>query len=219
MDPLTALLLTGAFYGGLTVLSLWGLNRQARLARTPAGLQRVSEGYLIEVRSQSLAGTRVSARRRWAARVATPTAWTVDDDEVWCFVPPELLEESIKRAGELALITDGHAIALDAAGFTREGDNYAGEVGGCRVVVEPHDTAVRFVMDLGRTWTARPGKGTSGNIVLDHLLDTSEVPESSAPAVLDLVHGAGGLIEDGLVTLTTGETKRGLRLLRALTED
>ena len=216
MDPVIALALAGSFYGGLTVLSLWGLNRQARLARRPAGSQHTSRGYVIEVRSQSLAGTRVSARRRWAARVATPTAWTVDEDEVWCFVPPELLEESIQRAGELALLTDGHAIALEQAGLVREGENYVGQLSGCSVVVEPHDTAVRFVLELERDWTARPGKGASGNIVLDHLLDTKNIPESAAPPVLELVHGAGGLIDEGQVTLTTGNAERGLRLLRAL---
>ncbi len=79
-----------------------------------------------------------------------------------------------------------------------------------------HRASVRVDLPGARAATvwARPGKGDSGNPVLDMLIDSQGIPESVVEQVLDLVHGRGGVIEKGSIrVLWDGDLKVCLQTL------
>lgn len=67
---------------------------------------------------------------------------------------------------------------------------------------------------------ARPGKGSTGHLILDRYLDTHGIPEQAVGHVMEAVHARQGYIADGVAEIDWRgrDFKKGLKLLAELRE-
>ncbi len=119
------------------------------------------------------------------------------------FVEPALerakaVANEYREAGQWNEAAKSYGLSFRFASGLRTID---GDHEGMEISIRQEGHKARVWVDLpgarAATVWARPGKGDSGNPVLDMLIDSQGIPESVVEQVLDLVHGRGGTIEKG----------------------
>jgi len=137
-----------------------------------------------------------------------PDALLVHFETGAAFVEPALerakaLAQQYREAGHWSTAARAYRLSFRFASGLR---HITGDHEGMEISIRQDGHRAYVLVDLAgqlskRPW-ARAGKGDCGNPVLDMLIDSHGIPESEVERVLDLVHGRGGVIENGVLRVT-----------------
>ena len=153
----------------------------------------------------------------------TVTGWLT------CWVDPKhwntplpamlILRDALSGEGEWAHVAAEHKLKLTqtSKGLPR----LEGSIHGRTLQIEATGEGLWVRAQTDPTLRAIPGKGNSGNPVLDLCMDTHGVPEVLTTPMLELLHQQGGRCVDGVLESTWTGGQRALfeRLLPVLTHD
>ena len=114
-----------------------------------------------------------------------------------------LLQET-EEAGRWRVAAEGRGLRFRMVAGLRQIDGITRD--GVEVSVRQHGSAADVSVDIPAGPWARQGRGSSGNPVLDLLIDSHGIPDSACEGVLDVVHGRRGRLEEGrLLVRWTGD--------------
>lgn len=106
----------------------------------------------------------------------------------------ELLLEA-EEAGRWRVAAETHGLRFRMAAGLRQ--IHGSTRDGVEISVRQKGSAAEVWADIPHGPWARPGRGSCGNPVLDMLIDSHGIPDSECERVLEVVHGHGGLLDQG----------------------
>ena len=127
-------------------------------------------------------------------RRAPPTAlaWPTTEGTHWRLLDPRpRLDDMTSQGRRLAMDSERWPQLAGRIGLRLEEGELSGQRDEAEVRLRREHDHIEVEVQVGESPTARPGRGRSGNAVLDLLLHTEGVPDEAAQHVLALVHGGG----------------------------
>lgn len=117
----------------------------------------------------------------------------------------ERLRQQVEEAGAWHAAARHHGLRFRFASGLR---HIQGKVDGIDVSVRQNGPVADVQVSVPQQVFVRPGKGDSGNPVLDLLVDSQGIPDAVVEPVLEVVHGRGGIIDRGALRVNwTGDIK------------
>jgi len=117
----------------------------------------------------------------------------------------ERLQRQVEEAGAWHVAARHHGLRFRFASGLR---HIQGKVDGIEVSVRQNGQVADVQVSVPQQVFVRPGKGDSGNPVLDLLVDSQGIPDAVVEPVLEVVHGRGGVIDRGVLRVSwTGDIK------------
>ena len=114
-------------------------------------------------------------------------------------------QRQVEEAGAWHVAARHHGLRFRFASGLR---HIQGKVDGIEVSVRQNGQVADVQVSVPQQVFVRPGKGDSGNPVLDLLVDSQGIPDAVVEPVLEVVHGRGGVIDRGVLRVSwTGDIK------------